>query len=465
MAGFIKRSAGIKPSNVQGTMSCAMQAPSSVDTECPDDPHHEKSDPESKVEEGLTATSEPVSFPEGGLRAWRTICGVALVQFSTFGYTNAYGVYNDFYVREYMSNISSSQLSWIGSVQLMLVLSVGLFSGRLYDTGYFYHLMIGGAFLFVFSFFMLSLTSPGQYYQVFLAQGIGAGLAIGIMYIPGIAVVSHYFQRRRLFAMGIATSGSGLGGAVQPIMLNRLFYGRVGFNNGVRISAAFNAGVLIIALLLMRTRLPSTPRKDRSTLLHMRAFFREGPYVATVVGTIFVLAGLYFPIFFLQLSAIKNGIDPDLAFYVLPVLNAFTILGRVIPSLFVHRMGIYNFMIPCVTSCAILIYCTLTVKTVAATFTIAPLYGLFVGAYVGFLAPMVGSLAKQDSEIGARMGICFAFTGFGGLVGNPIAGALLTSSYLWWRPSLFAGLCVTCGAILFTLARFGVARQKGTQRV
>ncbi len=85
-------------------MSCAMQAPSSVDTECPDDPHHEKSDPDSNVEEGLNATSEPVSFPEGGLRAWRTICGVyvwlilpmlkrraantdpsALVQFSTFG--------------------------------------------------------------------------------------------------------------------------------------------------------------------------------------------------------------------------------------------------------------------------------------------------------------------------------------------------------------------------------------------
>ncbi len=28
--------------------------------------------------------------------------------------------------------------SWVGSVQLMLVLSVGLISGRLYDTGYLY---------------------------------------------------------------------------------------------------------------------------------------------------------------------------------------------------------------------------------------------------------------------------------------------------------------------------------------
>lgn len=30
---------------------------------------------------------------------------------------------------------------------------------------------------------------------------------------------------------------------------------------------------------------------------------------------------------------------------------------------------------------------------------------------VGLLAPMIGSLAANDSEIGARLGICFTFTG------------------------------------------------------
>jgi hypothetical protein len=30
---------------------------------------------------------------------------------------------------------------------------------------------------------------------------------------------------------------------------------------------------------------------------------------------------------------------------------------------------------------------------------------------VGIFAPMVASLAKDDGEIGARLGICFTFTG------------------------------------------------------
>lgn len=38
--------------------------------------------------------------------------------------------------------------------------------GKLSLTTSSYHLMIGGAVLFIFSLFMLSLAQPGQYYQV-----------------------------------------------------------------------------------------------------------------------------------------------------------------------------------------------------------------------------------------------------------------------------------------------------------
>jgi hypothetical protein len=44
------------------------------------------------------------------------------------------------------------------------------------------------------------------YSKVFLAQGLGMGIAIGIMYIPALGIVSHYFQKRRALAIGLATS-------------------------------------------------------------------------------------------------------------------------------------------------------------------------------------------------------------------------------------------------------------------
>jgi MFS family permease len=42
--------------------------------------------------------------------------------------------------------------------------------------------------------------------QLLLSQGLGIGIAVGIMYIPALAILSHYFQRRRALALGIATS-------------------------------------------------------------------------------------------------------------------------------------------------------------------------------------------------------------------------------------------------------------------
>ncbi|KAK0203765.1 hypothetical protein DFS33DRAFT_829700 [Desarmillaria ectypa] len=127
--------------------------------------------PESRDALPIPASASSCTFPGGGLRVWMTVLGVWNTQFSTFGYTNTYGVYNSlyFYVREYVVNkYTSSQMGWVGSVQLMLMLFIGLISGRLYNTGYFYHLMIGGGMLFIFCLFMLSLMR--QYYQIIISN-------------------------------------------------------------------------------------------------------------------------------------------------------------------------------------------------------------------------------------------------------------------------------------------------------
>ena len=60
---------------------------------------------------------------------------------------------------------------------------------------------------FSFSVFMLSLAQHHQYYQVFLAQGIGMGIGMGLMFLPAISVTSHYFRRRRTIAMGFVIAG------------------------------------------------------------------------------------------------------------------------------------------------------------------------------------------------------------------------------------------------------------------
>ncbi|KAG5635890.1 hypothetical protein H0H81_009751, partial [Sphagnurus paluster] len=129
-----------------------------------------------------------------------------------------------------------------------------------------------------------SNTRPDVFrFQVFLTHGLGVGVAIGISYVPGMAVLGQYFHRRRALAMGIATTGSAAGGVIHPIMLNKLFYGSVGFHGGVRASAGLCLGLLAIALPLIRQRVP-TARTNVSTGAQLKNFERDTPYVVLVIG-------------------------------------------------------------------------------------------------------------------------------------------------------------------------------------
>ena len=52
----------------------------------------------------------------------------------------------------------------------------------------------------------------GEYYQVFLAQGLCVGLGGGMVYVPSMAAASTSFgEAKRPLVMGIVASGAGFG--------------------------------------------------------------------------------------------------------------------------------------------------------------------------------------------------------------------------------------------------------------
>lgn len=95
-------------------------------------------------------------------------------------------------------------------MQSSLLLIVGLVTGPLYDAGYFYTLLGSGSLLIVFGQMMISICH--EYYQALLAQGFCIGIGVGLIFIPGVAVLSTYFTTKLALANGVAAAGSGLGG-------------------------------------------------------------------------------------------------------------------------------------------------------------------------------------------------------------------------------------------------------------
>ncbi|KAJ7610716.1 MFS general substrate transporter [Mycena polygramma] len=419
--------------------------------------------PEANVpDDDLEPTPAPADFPEGGLRAWATVAGAFLVQFCGFGYTTSFGVYQDFYTRDYLTQSSASAISWIGSINAFIIISGGLVAGRFYDRGHFYFLVCGGALLQCFSLFMLSLCKRQQLYQIFLAQGLGAGLGSGTMYVPSIAVVSHYFHKRRALAMAIVASGSSLGAVIHPIMLNNTLQS-LGFGNAVRASAGLVSGLLVIACLLMRPRLPPAGT-HLPFWKSLRRFAKDKAYVFTSIGMATYAIGVYFPIFYLQLDAVKHGINQTLSFYSLVIMNAASVVGRLAPGFFAQRLGILTVLLVAAGCGAILILSMIALKTMASVVVIGVLYGLAVGVYITLLPPLLAVLKEDIGELGLRMGVAFALMGLGGLIGPPINGALLTGHFVWWRPALFSGLMAAFGFACFVVTFLAVRRRTREER-
>ena len=151
----------------------------------------------------------------------------------------------------------------------------------------------------------------------------------------------------------------------------------------------------------------------------------------------------------MQLYAINHNVDRALAFYLLTMLNAGSIIGRIVPNFIGDIWGPFNTIIVCTIACAVLIICLLAANGAAGIIVIAVLYGIFSGACtsstvistttdiyldISLISPLFASLLRSVSEIGIRLGFAFTFVAFAGLAGTPIMGALLMNELKWSRP-------------------------------
>lgn len=204
------------------------------------------------VEVVQSTQSPQVTFPDGGLQAWLVAIGGWFCLFCTSGLVHCYGVFQTYYEANQLSHKTPQEIAWIGSFQLFLMFAMGLFSGRFFDMGYFRHLMIAGSGLFLLGLFLLILCR--EYYQFFSAQGICMGLGMGLLFLPAMTVVGHWWKLRRHLGFGIVATGSSVGGVILPIVLNRLF-SQIGFGNTVRVVGYISMGCLLITNLTQGTRI------------------------------------------------------------------------------------------------------------------------------------------------------------------------------------------------------------------
>ena len=295
-----------------------------------------------------------------------------------------------------------------------------------------------------------------------LVFGVLGGLGNAFIFTPSVSAVGHYFLKGRGNATGIATCGGALGGVIFPLMLQDLFP-KVGWAWATRIQGFIYIFLLLVAVVLIRSRLPARP--DSKAIPDPRVF-TDPAFALVTFGSFFLELGLFIPITYITSYALEtNGaIDSTFAYQLLAIFNAGSFFGRWAPGYIADKMGRFNTQICAVFLCAassLGLWLPATVlKDSASHSTILGLTTAFA-ALMGFasgsnisLTPVCIGMQCPTKEYGRYIATTYTVVSIGCLIGLPIAGALISATGgSYWGVAIFTGLSYVCGLGCFTAVR------------
>lgn len=391
---------------------------------------------------------EPALPPEEGLAGWLCVIGSSTGLFCTFGFLNAIGVFQATYAETTLRQYSPPDISWIFAVQLSLMWLPGPFFGRVIDTYGPRPVIVPCSILCVFSLAMTSLSK--EYYQIFLAQGIGFGLGAGGLFTTCMVCAGQWFQRRRGLALGIVSCGSSLGGVVFPVFVNRVM-ARVGFYGTVRYIALLIGILLAATCFLVKSRIPRRKWNHDLPWFNVRLFEDKG-FLLYTIGAFLVMWGLWGPFNYISSFVIETGFSNSLSIYLLSIINAGSIPGRIIPGHIADKVGYFNVMtaVSFMTGASILCLWLPFVyhHSHAGLIVFAIVFGVVSGAFVSLVVPCAAKSGALET-LGQRFGTFQAVIAIACLTGLPIQGAILnTKGGGYMGMEVFSAISIILGAFV-----------------
>jgi len=150
---------------------------------------------------------ELANYPEGGWRAWGVVVGSWCALFGSVSFMNSIGTFQAYLLRHQLRDYTPFTVGWIFGVYNGLTFLLGFQSGPIFDARGPRELIAGGGVLTVLYLMLLGVCD--RYWHFMLVFGIVGGLSLSLVFTPAIAIVAHYFDKRRGLATGIASSGGG----------------------------------------------------------------------------------------------------------------------------------------------------------------------------------------------------------------------------------------------------------------
>ncbi|CAG8959232.1 hypothetical protein HYFRA_00012590 [Hymenoscyphus fraxineus] len=426
------------------------------DSQIPTTPTDSKP-PSTHHEPAIETESQPNTPPDGGAAAWLVVLGAWCCSFSSLGWINSMGSFQQYYQIGPLHEYPTSTIAWIPSLQLFFLFALGPIAGILFDNYGPRPLVIGGTFLHVFGLMMASLG--WRYAHFLVAQGVVSAVGVACLFTPALACISTWFSKRRALALSTLSTGASSGGVVFPIVVSRMIE-TIGFPWTMRTCALIILGLQFIAIFAVRSRTP--PVSSEISAGRLSAPFREFPFLLLLFGVFVMTFGAYVPIVYIAVQGFQEAhMSNEMAQHLVAIYNASSLIGRLIAGYTADKLGRWNMFIICSMLSSLSIWALwFPAKSQPIAIGFAIMFGCTSGAFIGLSSTLPISVCPLP-EYGYRMGIFWLSISLPALALSPVGGAILQSSKNGWLDlKIFSGVMCLVGSVIVLLSRLLYTKRK-----
>lgn len=356
-------------------------------------------------------------------QAWRNVGAAFVSMFVVFGVAYSFGAFFTPMAVEF--GAGSGATSAVFSITAFCYFALGSVSGWAVDRiGPRPVLLVAAAAL------RIGLVATAQVEALwlgYLSYGLGVGVAVACGYVPMVAVVGGWFERRRGVALGVAVAGIGVGTlAVAP--LAAVLIGAVGWRTTFVVFGVVGAA-LLVACALVATK---PPEHDGDVPPPVRRLLRTPAFVWLWLSGLLLSSALFVPFVFLPAFAADLGVGSVAAATLVGLIGMASVVGRLATGALADRLGRVRTYQGCVGIMAVSYLVWLAAPGYGMLVAFTLVLGVGYGGWVA-LGPAVVAELFGLRGLGKLVGMTYTAAAVGSLAGPPAAGLIidLSGTYSW----------------------------------
>jgi MFS family permease len=364
-------------------------------------------------------------------RAWGIVCAAFASMFVAFGIAYSYGAF----LEELRADFGAGRAlaSVFFSFTSLLYFGLGSLSGAAADRWGPRRVLLAGAAAFGLG--LVLTANAGSLAVALAAYGLGVGIGVACAYVPMVALVGGWFERRRTLALGVAVAGIGLGTLIVPPATAALIQS-AGWRDAYLVQALVATAALAVCALLVAP----APPAPAGTGTRVGEAARDRSYRWLYLASVLVSVVVFVPFVHLPAYAQERGVDPVAAAGLIGAIGLASVAGRLALGALAGAGGLLRVFQGCFAAMALSFGLWAAAGGSYATMlAFAAALGVGYGGFVA-LAPAVVAARFGVANLGALLGVLYTGPGLGSAVGPPLAGAIVDSA--GYGPAIAGALVV-----------------------